>query len=80
MPVSREILDEVIEDLKGQCVHDLEHFLNGHGLSADDMAMEDNLYVDMNVFLCDECGWWCDADEMSDEDDVCDECHPDDDD
>lgn len=33
--------------------------------------------LDDRVFLCEECGWWCATEEMT-EPSTCDECHPED--
>ena len=81
MPVERKVLQDIVEDLKGQCSHDLEHFLEVRELSSDDLTKEDEAYIDDNVFLCEVCGWWCGSDEMSGNGDMtCDECTSDEDD
>lgn len=35
--------------------------------------------LDDLIFECHECGWWCDSGELSSIDDVCSDCHRDED-
>lgn len=34
-------------------------------------------YFDNEIFMCDECNWWFDQEEMSEKSWVCRECNPD---
>lgn len=77
---TREQLDKIIDGLRGQCVHDMEHFAEHEGLSIDDLTIQDCQYIDDHVFYCTMCGWWCDIDELADDEDgtrhdlICTEC------
>lgn len=61
--------------------NDLVYFLQG---SCNTLSEEDNDFLtdndllerfDDEIFICDECGWWCGDDERSENvDETCDEC------
>lgn len=56
-------LDEYIND----------EFSEDEGVCSLDRESTD--YIDEHMFCCENCGWWCLADEMSIYDDgVCDDC------
>lgn len=69
-----ELLDEVISDLMGTCSN-LKTALDNQGISEDDQeALE---YIDGEIFLCSECGWWCENYERNsfEDEDICDDCY-----
>lgn len=64
--------------------NDLLYFLQGscNSLTEDNQEfLEDNNLLERfnnEIFMCEECGWWCGDDERSEtQDDMCDECAPD---
>jgi len=71
-----DLWDQVIQSLQGTCdtlYSALEYYEVQH--------LEDNLeflqYLDSQIFLCDDCGWWCEISEESGESDtdlVCYDC------
>lgn len=50
-------------------------------LSEDELTLADHMELDLGVFLCDECGWWCDVSEQNEAPDevtqLCDDCNED---
>ncbi len=67
---------ELIDHLQGTCLS-LEQACEDLGLEVDDV---DTDLLDGEVFLCAQCGWWCEACEANegpDGEDVCDDCHED---
>lgn len=67
-------ITEICEDLVGQCIFDVGHLVEERHLVQ--LTREEEDRVDGEVFLCEECGWWCSADEYSSNSEglVCDEC------
>ena len=56
----------LIEDLQGTC-----HSINDHlpdGMDEDDLTMDELDHIDQEIFLCAECGWWCEVSESNDKD------------
>ena len=65
-------IDEIAEELRGQCMLSLEDILEREGIDENDF---DHSYLDSLVFLCEDCGWWCEISEMNDSGDwVCEDC------
>lgn len=67
----REKVFEIIAQHTGQCTSDPVKELEKLGLNNNDEALG---MLDDNVFYCESCGWWCDADERYDGD-ICTDCH-----
>lgn len=65
-------IDQLAAELLGTCTP-LASALNNRGFDEDDMTLEQCRQLDAQVMLCDACGWWVDADEIS-EDQICCEC------
>jgi hypothetical protein len=65
-------VNELYAALCGSC-DSLETALEQQGFVLDDMTHEDHLELDDLMFLCDGCGWWCDALEMEG-DQTCSDC------
>ena len=65
-----EDLQELIEALQGTC-----YSLDTDGLTEDQLGQ-----IDDQIFLCAECGWWCEAGDYNQEaceatgEDFCSEC------
>jgi len=53
-----------IEDLKGTCNH----------LDLDDFTVVELQLLDEEIFECEQCGWWCELNEMSEDAMVCTDC------
>lgn len=72
--------DEFIECLRGTC-QSIEWALDA--CSLPEGLLNDTKFcraIDERLFCCSECDWWCEIDEMADQDDdevepVCDECY-----
>lgn len=69
---------EIIEDLKGTC-DTLDDACHHYGIEWSDLTSEELGILDSEIFLCDECGWWCEVSDMSEEENVCDDCNPEED-
>lgn len=73
------ILSYVAEQLRGQCIEDLQQVLERLNLSRLE-TKEFCLAIDGEVFSCEGCGWWCEACEESEScPGHCTDCEPDDD-
>ena len=53
----------IVEVLQGQCILGLEEAIEQEypGMTIDDLTETDYGLIDMNVFLCEQCGWWCEG-------------------
>lgn len=69
------LVDEIAAHCTGQCLcnpHDeLEKLIENWSEDAQGEARE---RLDEQVFYCEGCGWYCDADERH-VGDLCDDCH-----
>lgn len=63
---------ELIQSLQGTCTTTDEHLPDG--MSWDDLTKEDHKTIDNEIFLCEECGWWCENDEYH-EGELCNDCY-----
>lgn len=66
--IETKVLEAIAEDLRGQCVHDIEFFCEERGINYDDLTLEDLQYIDNIVFYCAGCGWWCEITDIADGD------------
>lgn len=68
---------ELIEALKGTCDSMEQHLPDG--MVEDDLTFEDLATLDGEIFLCTQCGWWCESSECNDTDNgvdqLCNDCH-----
>lgn len=53
---------EAAEELQGYCLRTAEEHFEAYGLDYDTFTMAELGIVDEIVFMCDCCGWWCEAD------------------
>ena len=81
-PLPEKVLDEIVSRLQGSCDSFdgvVDSVLEEHGIEGDSMSLrQDDYYrVDNVIFLCNCCGWWCEAGEAHDQDgeDVCGDCY-----
>jgi hypothetical protein len=67
-------VQKLIEDLQGTCSSIDDHL--PEGMNWENLTDEDHEAIDNEIFLCAECGWWCEACESNDKDGeiVCDDC------
>lgn len=71
---------ELIESLQGTCTTIEEHL--PEGMEWEDLTDEDHTQIDLEIFRCEECGWWHEISDMAeDENDehFCKDCRPQDD-
>lgn len=63
--------------LQGTCMS-IEDGCEQVGIDHDAMTVEEHQELDGLVFLCDQCGWWCEACEANENPggggDLCDDC------
>lgn len=68
----------IISTLQGTCdtLDGAVQEVCGDDFSEDDLTLEQLGEIDQQIFLCVDCGWWCEISEMSDIEDenVCDDC------
>ncbi len=70
----------IIDSLQGtgqtlsSCVE--EHYPE---MSEDDLISDDHDAIDNQIFLCEQCGWWCEQSEANENPDgggdLCNDCH-----
>jgi hypothetical protein len=78
--LTNEQIALIVSELRGTA-GDLDKEIEaiaGEGITAVNLSNETLTEIDDRVFLCEVCGWWCDADERSDGN-VCENCYDDDD-
>lgn len=81
-PEARKLTDaqmqELCEDLRGTTLdinEALARIPGLEGVTFDDFTPADCGELDMAIFECQQCNWWCGQDEASEtKDDVCAEC------
>ncbi len=61
----------LIDDLQGTC-QTIEHFLP-EGMEREDLTETDLETIDQEIFLCEQCGWWFEVSEQT-EDGLCRDC------
>lgn len=71
-------LDDIISALQGTCMNSVEQAcidVLGRDPTPDELG-EAEEEVECNLFVCDECGWYCEMSEMSEdeEDSICTGC------
>jgi len=71
-------INELIDYLQGTCKSLEEGCQEVFGISSDELTVKETNDLDMAIFLCEECGWWFEISEMSDElngEQICNDCH-----
>lgn len=77
---SPEEIEELISDLTGttSTLNESIQELFGDDFSEDDLTEDNHNQIDNSIFLCDDCGWWCEISEESEEgfdgERVCSDC------
>lgn len=68
-------IDSLIESLTGTC-SSIDDKLP-EGMDWNDLTMDDHNKIDNEIFCCDQCGWWCENSDMSENEDdqICNDCH-----
>lgn len=70
-------VQKIIDYLQGTC-NDLDASLRDFypEMEYEDLTDEDLQQIDNQIFLCDQCGWWCEISEQADEEEegYCAEC------
>lgn len=76
----RDKAEQVAQELQGTCNSLSTVLRNLFGADEAEKIESDKdfcFHLDNEVFLCDECGWWCELCESSIVDSTkCDECAP----
>jgi hypothetical protein len=85
--ISDEQVDEIISDLVGTCdtLNDAITATTGDdNLTEDDLLPEQLEHIDNEIFLCTDCGWWCEMIEevgsLINGEMGCSDCNPEDED
>lgn len=68
-------VNELIETLQGSC--DTLDAALPDGMEFIDLTKDDHDRIDSEIFLCEQCGWWCEQSEANESDggDVCQDCY-----
>ena len=70
--------NKITEYLQGTCMNSLDDVIQIFypDMTEDDLIQKDYDFIDNEIFLCDECGWWCEICESNDVDgdNKCDDC------
>lgn len=67
-------IDDLIESLRGTATMIDEHLPDG--MNWEDLTMQDHNKIDDEIFCCELCGWWHETSQMSEEEQICQECQP----
>lgn len=74
MTITREDIMRVSEELNGTC-NSLDEVLQSlFGIDSTQVPTELLTELDGEVFCCEACGWWCETNELEDEDHICRDC------
>lgn len=65
-------VNKLIEALQGTCTIIDDHLPDE--MEWSDLTSEDHAEIDDQIFLCDQCGWWCEISEQNGE--ICEDCTP----
>lgn len=75
-------LENIIADLQGttDTLDGVVRVLTDDKLNEDDLNEHDLDYIFSEIFLCEQCGWWCEIGEMSscEDEDQCEDCYDED--
>lgn len=78
LKISNSVIAQIIMDLTGTTKSLNEVVLDNtcHAYSEDSLAPEQTDMIDAAIFLCDNCGWWCETDELNNDtgDQFCNDC------
>lgn len=74
-------IQKVIEALQGtsESLHSIVEQLYPDVDVMRDFTNADYNEIDNQMFLCEECGWWCEVSQYGKEDGKCEDCSPDND-
>jgi len=83
-------IQDVIDYLQGTCGNNIDFALGKDGIlnedftpkypdmTINDLTVDDYNAIDNQIFLCENCGWWCGTDEANEHPqglgDICDDC------
>lgn len=68
---------KIIDTCQGTCSESLQSALDYWypEMNEDELTKDDLNTIDNEIFLCEQCGWWCEISECAeDEDEICQEC------
>lgn len=65
-------IQKLIESLQGTCSTIEEHL--PEGMEWVDLTKEDHEAIDAEIFLCEQCGWWCERNEESEQEEYVEHC------
>jgi hypothetical protein len=72
-------VQQLISELRGS-VDSIDDRLPD-GMGFEDLTTEDTQAIDSEIFCCEQCGWWCEvADQSENNDAICVDCCEDNDD
>ena len=70
--ISDEVIIEIAEQLIGQCTCTIESLLEDRHEHWDDVTLEQFQLIDSIVLECENCGWYCCAEEV--DNGICADC------
>lgn len=77
--INYQQLQAIIEYLQGTCLtlQDAVETITESEYNEDDLTTEQHDFIANEIFLCDDCGWWCEVSEAAeheDSDQICEDC------
>ena len=73
-----EIAGKIISELQGTCnsLEDGIQSVMGEDKNSNNIPIEILEFIDMEIFLCETCGWWYEICErnLNCDDNICDDC------
>lgn len=78
--ISNEQIDELIGMLQGTCdtLDSALRELTNDEFVEDDLSEDNHDKIANEIFLCEECGWWCETSESNESEsgeNICDDCN-----
>jgi hypothetical protein len=72
-----KLIDEIAHSILGTC-KSLNEVCEEHGITEDDLTLDQLYELDDITMECHVCGWWCDTSLFNDEHyQICDDCNED---
>lgn len=70
-------IEEIIQTLQGTCMtlDDGIQEILGDDKDSDSLSEYDLNLIELEIFKCEQCGWWYETCEKSEDDENCEDCY-----